>query len=220
MKVFFKICGIIGFSLLIIWLLFLFLTFTGRISPTGIYGALKNITIVVVSVSFILAVAGIIFGFIYFKRERSRLGLIGAIFGILWILSVAGVVITAVKLKSMIIEYAKNPEKLTEVELRRLRCKQNQEQLELIANEFYKKDHPNASKEDMMKLNCGPKGDLVGIMVGKQVIYYTGDMSIFNCPSDTDTTNIDYKVSKVDDNGYIHIECATSKGKIENHNRR
>jgi len=220
MKVFLKICGILGFSILIIWLLFLFLTFTGRISPTGIYGLLKNITIVVAVISFILTIVGIIFGFIYFKREKSRLGLIGAIFGILWVLSVAGVAITAVKLKSMIVEYAKNPEKLTEVELRRLNCRQNQEQLELIANEFWKKDHPNATKEDMLNINCGPKGDLVGIRVGKQVIYYTCDMSIFNCPSDNDPNNTDYKVSKIDKNGYIHIECITQKGKIENHNKR
>ncbi|MGQ9706958.1 MAG: hypothetical protein ACUVWP_08200 [bacterium] len=219
MKVFLKICGIIGFSILIIWLLFLLLTFTGRISPTGLYPSLRNITIVIVMVSFVLAIIGVIFGFIYLRLERSRLGLIGAIFGILWILLVSGVVITAVKLKSMIIEYAKNPEKLTEVELRRLKCRQNQEQLELIANEFYKKDHPDIAEEEILNLDCGPKGDLVGLRVGKQIIYYTGDMSIFNCPADTNPNNVDYKVSKIDKDGYIHIECITEHGKIENHNR-
>ncbi|RLC41834.1 MAG: hypothetical protein DRH44_07000 [Candidatus Coatesbacteria bacterium] len=220
MKLFLKICGIIAFSLAVIWLLFLFMIFSGRVAPTGLYSHLKAITIVISLVSLLLAVFGTICGFIYFRRERSKLAIIGSISGILCVLFLVALLIAFFQVKSYIIEYAQNPERLSEIELNRSRCMQNQEQLELIANEFWRSDHPDASEDEILNINCGPGGDLVGIRKGRQFIYYITDMSVFDCPADEDPNDIDYQVSEVDENGFIHIICIDPKGKLEGHNRR
>jgi heme/copper-type cytochrome/quinol oxidase subunit 2 len=172
-------------------------------------------TIVVLAVSFILAIIGITYGFILRKKRKTTMINWSIWLGIIWLAFPIILAIGSFKISSILKEYKANPQGLTEEEQIIMRCKSNQEQLELIANEFWKRDHPDATKEDIKNLDLGPEGDLLGIKKGNRFIYYTGEPAIFNCPSDEDMEDIDYAIDHIDGDGYIHIKCIQN----EQHNK-
>jgi ABC-type transport system involved in multi-copper enzyme maturation permease subunit len=192
------------------------------IAPQSIYPYLKTISIIITTVSAGLVALGIIIGINALVKKQRKGALAGIILGGIWLL----LVIALVVLGLVVFSAFKGEKKLPKTEYEKWeKCRHNQQQLELIINEFWKKDHPNASKEDIMKLNLGPDGDLVGFKTPEgQIIYYTGDMSIFDCPGDGNDKDpqdkdIDYAVDYVDKEGKAHVKCIDPEGVKAGHNQ-
>lgn len=199
--------GLVAVVLTVLHLIFLLLTFSGRLRFRAIFPHLKTMTIVILGLSLVLAVLAIVFGIIYRRKEKSKLASWGLWLGVIWMAFPIILGVSSLKIVQIFKDYKKSPEGLTVEEQVVQDCISNQEQLELIANEFWRKDHPDSSEEDIKNLDLGPKGDLLGMKKGGRFIYYTGDFGIFNCPEDEDMEDVDYAVDKVDKDGYIHIKC-------------
>jgi len=209
--------GLLAIVLTCLQLIFLLLTFSGRLRFRAIYPHLKTMTIVVFAICLILAVIAIIYG-IVLRRKKTAVTLSnwGLWLGVIWMVFPLVMGISGYKIIQIFKEYKSSPQGLTEEEQIIYDCISHQEQLELIANEFWRVDHPDAEKEDIKNLNLSPEGDLLGMKKGGRFIYYTGDPGIFNCPADEDMEDVDYAVDEVDKDGYIHIKCIHN----EQHNER
>jgi len=222
-------CALSGLLLTLLLLIYLFiLAFPASqglakiIAPQSIYPYLKTISIVIAGISAALVVLGIIAGISALAKKQRRGALAGLILGGIWLVLVIALVVVGLAIFSAF----KGEKRLVKTEYEKWeKCRHNQQQLELIINEFWKKDHPNAAKEEIVKLNMGPEGDLVGFkMPNGQIIYYTGDMAIFDCPSDGDEKDpqdkdIDYAVDYVDKDGKAHVKCIEPEGVKAGHNQ-
>ena len=220
--------GLVGLLLMLLLLLYFFIlaspatqSIARAIAPPTVNPYLKAISTVVIAVSAALAVLAIVLGISGLIKRRRRGALAGLIFGAVWLV----LVVALIALGWQIVSALKGEKKLVKSEYEKYqKCRENQEQLELIINEFWKADHPDASEEETLGLNLGVEGDVVSFKLPTgQVIHYTGDMTIYDCPCDGSEENpqgedIDYAVDYIDDNRYVHVKCIDGAGVSAGHN--
>jgi len=221
-------CGFTGLILILILLLYFIILALPQtqgvarvIAPPAVYPYLKTISIVIGIISGILALAGIFVGLVGLFQKKMRGSLAGFICGLVWL----ALVVVLIAVIFMMFSAFKQDKKLTPSEYDKYdKCRKNQKQLELIINEFWLSDHPKATPEEIMDLDLSNDGSAVSFtMPNGQVIYYTGDMNIYDCPSDGTEENLlvddtDYVVDYIDEEGYVHVKCIDPEGIEAGHN--